>query len=115
MGGAVGKAIPEFAITVLMIIALALPICLVFAVLMRYAWTAKVDKLASFAERAAFTQKFLDLSKIVNEIDVRDLRATTADMLDRDVQSLDQALDVLQYDLLGLQSSSIFRWRADLK
>merc|ERR1712137_1503354 len=88
-----------------------LPLVLLIAAISVHQWLRRVAKVRELCKREQFAQRLHDLVKIAGSESSAGLRTFAIKLLDNDMKELDEALDVLQYELVGLQPKSQFRWR----
>jgi hypothetical protein len=82
-----------------------------FLLVVKFVFYHKVALIKSKGVRADFGQNLDDITTIVGERSTLELRAYAMRLLEDDVKTLSEALDTLQYTMLGLQPVSHFKWR----
>jgi hypothetical protein len=99
------------AVGLLMIFVLLVPLTALVYVVARYLYSSKVSKVKTLSQRELFAQRLHDIVNIVSLRSALELRAYAFQILDNDYHTLDAALDVLQYTVLGLQPMNPRKWR----
>eukprot|EP00421_Protoceratium_reticulatum_P067142 CAMPEP_0168429174 /NCGR_PEP_ID=MMETSP0228-20121227/37237_1 /TAXON_ID=133427 /ORGANISM="Protoceratium reticulatum, Strain CCCM 535 (=CCMP 1889)" /LENGTH=748 /DNA_ID=CAMNT_0008443257 /DNA_START=175 /DNA_END=2419 /DNA_ORIENTATION=- len=96
----------EDVFTVLMYLSIGLPVCFVLLEIVFFLWLHNVAKVHALKRRMHFSQRLHDIVKIVGARSSLELRAFAMSLLDNQVHHLNEALDVLQFTLLGLQPTN---------
>lgn len=97
----------------LLLVVLILPLVYVAGKIVLYIWSHTAVVVKTTRERVEFAQRLDDITRIVGNMELMKLREYTLSLLDNDVFVLDQALNILQYTVLGLQHKSRWLWRCD--
>ena len=104
-------SINENLIGFFMIAFVLLPMTAVLVAIARHLYGIKVAKIKRLGQRERFAQRLHDVVKIASARSAPELRSCAFHILDNDYQSLNEALDVLQFTLLGLQPLKSRKWR----
>lgn len=90
---------------------LAMPIAFAVCRLVLYVWSRTAAAVKTVRQRVAFAQRLDDITRIVGNMEMLELRMYALQLLDNDMLAVDRALDVMQITLLGLQHKSRWQWR----
>lgn len=98
---------------VLMVCVALLPFVVGCVLISNFLWTRRVQQSQYLSTLLSFSQKLDDVTRLVSFMSSHELRRFTWSLLDRDVETLSEALDLLTLALLGLQPKSVFRRRVE--